>query len=64
MNDYTTLINARNRALAADPSFETRALVQLFDRTAHELDGMHPNTLAKVVRIAEWYCSQPKTGEG
>lgn len=65
MNNYTTLVNARNRALAADPTPEQQALVTIFDGAMSQYyDSDSTNFVRAALVVAATYVSQPPTGEG
>lgn len=64
MTSYSLLVHARNRALAADPGPEQRALYRFIQHALDSYDDTTPEDLRVPVAIAQWYVGQPATGEG
>ena len=64
MNDYTILVTARNRALAAEPSAEQRMVYRLFQYAIDHHDNIAWYTMTITLNYARWYINQPHTGEG
>lgn len=63
MNSYSILVQARNRALAADSGPEQRALYRFFQHALDSADEPRGELLVPVA-IAQWYIDQPAEGEG
>lgn len=64
MNSYSILVQARNRALAADSGPEQRALYRFIQDALDNYDSTPPDNLRVPVAIAQWYISQEPNGEG